>query len=199
MFTGLVSHCVEVRSVRAHGSGLILVLPNPWHTGDDPLQPGESIAVSGCCLTAVAPIGPELVFDLSAETLARTWFAESAPGRRINLERSVRLSDRLGGHLVSGHVDGSGRLLELLDSRDGGYRLRFAAPPSVERYLIEKGSVAIDGISLTVVEPRGALFDVAVIPTTWANTSLGTARVGAPVHMEADLVGKWIEQFVRTR
>jgi riboflavin synthase len=200
MFTGLVSHCVELRSVAFRDRGAVLVCPNPWHEdGADLVQAGESIAVSGCCLSAVAPIGRDLSFELSAETLARSWFASLAPGRRLNLERSVRLSDRLGGHLVSGHVDGTGELIELHNSQDGGRRLRFSAPQQVERYLIEKGSVTIDGVSLTVIEPRGGLFDVALIPSTLAATSLGSAAVGDRVHLEADQIGKWIEQLIRAR
>jgi len=200
MFTGLVSHCVAVRSVQARGRGALLSCPNPWvGDGEDPLQPGESIAVSGCCLTLLGPIGAELAFDLSAETLERTWFAELAPGRKLNLERSLRMGDRLGGHLVSGHVDGSGEIVSLDDSGDGGLRLRVRAPASVERYLVDKGSVTVDGVSLTVVEPRGAQFDLALIPATLAATSLGSARVGQRVHLEADMLGKWIDQLIRTR
>lgn len=208
MFTGIVSDCVQVLAVERRGTGLWVRLENPWRPvpgrAGDPVVPGESISVSGCCLTAVpaageppgGPIGSELCFDLSAETLSRTWFSELAPGRILNLERSVRLSDRLGGHLVSGHVDGTGEILAVADSGDGGRRFGFRAPAAVERYLLDKGSVTIDGVSLTVVDPRGACFDVAVIPATLAATSLGRARAGERVHLEADLVGKWIEKLV---
>lgn len=200
MFTGLVSHCVAVHTFQPRGSGALLSCHNPWAGAiDDPLQPGESIAVSGCCLSVVPPIGSELVFELSAETLERTWFAEVVPGRRLNLERSVRLCDRLGGHMVSAHVDGCGEILGVSDSGDGGLRMRLRAPACVERYLIEKGSVTVDGVSLTVVDPRGACFEVALIPSTLRATSLGTARVGQRVHLEADMLGKWIEQLIRTR
>lgn len=197
MFTGLISHCVAVIRVERQGSGARLFLGDPWASGtEDPLKPGESIAVSGCCLTVVAPLGSELTFDLSAETLARTWFAELVPGRKLNLERSVRLMDRLGGHLVAGHVDATGEIVAVRDSGDGGKVLRFRAPRAVERYLIDKGSVTIDGISLTVVAPQAGEFDVAVIPTTLAATSLGSAHAGQRVNLEADLVGKWIEKLI---
>jgi riboflavin synthase len=165
---------------------------------------GDSIAVSGCCLT-VAPARPgdpagALAFDLSAETLDRTWFgagdALPAPGRRVNVERSVRLADRLGGHLVSGHVDGGGTVVAVRDAGDGGRVLGFEVDPGLERYLIEKGSIALDGVSLTVVAPRGRRFEVAVIPLTLAVTSLGDAAVGRRVNVEADLIGKWVEKLL---
>jgi riboflavin synthase len=137
-----------------------------------------------------------LDFDLSAETLERTWFAELTAGRLLNLERAMSLGHRLGGHLVSGHVDGVGRIVEIQDSGDGGAVFTFEVAAGLDRYLIEKGSVTVDGISLTVVEPRGCVFDVAVIPLTLSQTSLGRAQVGERVNVEADLVGKWIERLL---
>src|SRR5690349_16369394 len=129
MFTGLISHCVAAVRIEPRGGGAVLRLADPWHAERaDPVQAGESIAVSGCCLTALEDGGAELAFDLSAETLERTWFRELAPGRLLNLERSVRLADRLGGHLVSGHVDATGELVSVRDSADGGRVLRFRAP-----------------------------------------------------------------------
>lgn len=197
MFTGLISHCVPVLRAEPIGRGMWLRIPNPWKDSPaDRVQPGESIAISGCCLTAVEPIGGELVFDLSAETLARTWFGELASGRRLNLERSVRLADRLGGHLVSGHVDATGRILEIRDSGDGGREFRFGVPEGLRRYLIDKGSVTVDGVSLTVVGPGDGAFRAAVIPTTLAMTSLGSAMVGQSVNLEADMVARWIEQLL---
>ena len=197
MFTGLITHCLPIlRSTRA-GTGLCIETANPWHAaGPDQVVAGESIAVSGCCLTAVGPIHSSLVFDLSEETLSRTWFGAAQVGRLLNFERSVRLSDRLGGHLVSGHVDGTGRIAEITDVGDGGRVFSFRAPDNFGRYLIEKGSVTIDGISLTVVAPEQGCFKVAVIPTTLAETSLGRARVGDLVHLEADMIGKWIERLL---
>lgn len=203
MFTGLIEARVAVRRADPRGTGLRLVVaapPDGWE-----LAAGASIAVSGACLTLVegadprsgAPVaagaaGADLVFDLTAETLARTWFARAAPGRVVNLERALLLSDRLDGHLVSGHVDGVGRVVEVADTRDGGRRIRFEVEPRLAVYLVDKGSVTLDGISLTVVDPAGARFDVAVIPETLARTSLGSARAGDEVHVEADLIGKWV-------
>ena len=140
-------------------------------------------------------------FDLSAETLALTWLGEAEPGRSVNVERSLRMSDRLGGHLVSGHVDGVGTIVRIADSGDGGRLFTFGVGEPFARWLIPKGSVTVDGISLTVVDPRPGeggetWFDVAVIPETLARTSLGPANQGDRVHLEGDLVGKWIERLV---
>jgi riboflavin synthase len=114
----------------------------------------------------------------------------------VNLERAMLLSDRLDGHLVSGHVDGRGSLAAIEDSGDGGRRITIEVEPGLERYLVEKGSIAVDGISLTVVDPRARRFDVAVIPITLEKTTLGRAESGAVVNLEADLIGKWIERLV---
>ena len=198
MFTGLVETAVPVLGFEPHGAGARLTLPRPpaedlacaW----DP-APGDSVAVSGCCLTVVEVTSAgETRYDLSAETLARTWFA-SQRDRPVNLERPLRLFDRLGGHLVTGHVDGLGRIRATTDSKDGGRLFTFEVEPGFERWLIDKGSVCVDGISLTVVAPRERSFDVAVIPETLRRTSLGTARRGAAVHLEADAIGKWVEKL----
>lgn len=189
---------MPLAAARAQGSGRRLVLPVPrgWE-----LARGASLAVCGVCLTVVEPAplpggaGTGLAFDLSAETLARTWLGEAEPGDPLNLERSLRLGDRLDGHLVQGHVDAVGRLVELRPGGDGGALVGFEVPAGFERWLVDKGSVTVDGISLTVVEPRGRRFDVAVIPETLARTNLGVARPGRPVNLEADVVGKWVERL----
>lgn len=200
MFTGLVEARVTVRSVLARGTGLRLILEPPTTPVDSPpfaSGVGASISVSGCCLT-LAPGGPPdaLTFDVSAETLDRTWFRALAPGRKVNLERALRLGDRLDGHMVSGHVDAVGVLTAIRDAGDGGWRGTFEVPVGFERWLVDKGSITLDGVSLTVIEPVGRRFDVALIPHTLAVTSLGDAAVGQPVNLEADLVGKWIARLL---
>lgn len=203
MFSGLVEGRARVLRLRPSGRGARLELARPaLARGLEPWRPvgGESIAIAGCCLTVAARgAGGKTSYDLSAETLALTHLGRLAPGHEVNLERAVRLGERLGGHLVSGHVDGLGRIVAIADSRDGGRLFTFEVPRGFERWLVGKGSVTIDGISLTVVAPRGRRFRVAVIPETLARTTLGAARVDDPVHLEADLVGKWIERLVRRR
>jgi len=138
-------------------------------------------------------------FEISKETVDRTWFSALEEGDEVNLERAVRLTDRLDGHLVTGHVDGRGRIEAVLDVGDGGRRMTIGVEPSFERWLVPKGSVAVDGISLTVIEPRGRLFDVAVIPITLERTTLALAEPGRGVNLEADPIGKWIERLVSAR
>ncbi len=203
MFTGLVEGTAAVRSMQSAGaaaSGARLVLEAPeLAPGLPPWAPaaGESIALSGCCLTLVALLeGGAGAFDLSAETLARTWFGELRPGRRLNVERALRMGDRLGGHLVSGHVEGRGRIVGVQDAGDGGRTIELEVEPGFERWLLEKGSVTVDGISLTVVAPRGRRFRVAAIPETLRRTTLGEAAAGAPVHLEADPIGRWVERLL---
>ncbi|MCB9915762.1 MAG: riboflavin synthase [Planctomycetes bacterium] len=220
MFTGIIEGAPRVLRVQPQGTGMRI-----WVAAPDPqwaVVEGESVANCGCCLTVVelceprvlpgqpAPDpergvgarlpegtpGATMLFELSAETLARTHFGSLESGARVNVERSLRLGDRLSGHMVSGHVDGGATLVATRDSGDGGQLYTFEVDPGLERYLIEKGSVALDGISLTVVEPRGRRFDVALIPLTLEVTNLGEARVGQRFNVEADLVGKWIEKLV---
>jgi riboflavin synthase len=173
------------------------------------------VAVSGTCLTVAAfarpgapdevPARPDgspavpdadLVFDLSAETLERTTLGALEPGAAVNLERSLRLGDRLGGHLVTGHVDGRGTFVGAEPEGDGGARLTFEVDAPFERWLVEKGSVAVDGVSLTVVRPRARRFDVAAIPLTLERTSLGRLAPGARVNLESDPLAKWVEHLL---
>jgi len=200
VFTGLVEGLAEVRALRRAGRGARLELAPPVLGRGAPRwrpRAGESIAVGGCCLTVTA-IGRagRTSYDLSAETLSLTWFGSLRAGQRVNVERSVRLADRLGGHLVSGHVDALGRVAKVAESGDGGKLVTFEVPRGFERWLLPKGSVTVDGVSLTVVAPRGRRFRVALIPETLGRTTLGEVRVGRAVHLEGDGVGKWVARLM---
>jgi riboflavin synthase len=200
VFSGLVEGRAEVLAFTPVRSGARLELAVPrLERGAPRWKPvrGESISVSGCCLT-VSRLGRRggTGYDLSRETLAMTWLGRLAPGRFVNVERSVRPLDRLGGHLVSGHVDGLGRVVEIEDSADGGALVTFEAPSGFERWLLAKGSVTIDGVSLTIVAPSARRFRVALIPETLRKTTLGLVRAGEHVHLEADPIGKWIAQLL---
>ncbi|MFT5050999.1 MAG: riboflavin synthase [Chlamydiales bacterium] len=195
MFTGIIESRIPVRAFQPQGDGARLVLPRPDVPGWD-VHTGQSIAVCGTCLTVVeqSPDGA-MGFDLSPETLDRTWFRDLVPGRMVNLERAMLLSDRIDGHLVAGHVDGGGRLAGREATDDGGAVFQFEVDEGLERYLIEKGSVTLDGVSLTVVKPSGRLFSVALIPLTLELTNLGSAEISQRVNVEADMIGKWIERL----
>jgi riboflavin synthase len=159
---------------------------------------GESIAVDGACLTVTARRGRRFAVDVSPETHRRTTLGTLARGVRVNLERALRLGDRFGGHVVQGHVDGVGRVEAI--RRDGDWLLyRFRAPRALAPYLVEKGSIAVDGVSLTVFGCRGAGFTVALIPHTLARTTLGERRPGDRVNLEADVLLKHIAAMVRAR
>lgn len=166
---------------------MVAVPANAW---EDEVKIGESVAVNGCCLTAVA-VGERLEFDLSEETLRRTALGGVEPGMKLNLERALRPIDRMGGHFVQGHVDGVGQLLSRTPA-EAGEVFRFQVPEEGSRYLIDKGSIALDGISLTIVKPQGSEFEVWVIPHTLAETNLQTLLPGARVNVEFDMVAKHI-------
>jgi riboflavin synthase len=153
---------------------------------------GGSIAVNGVCLTTVAIDGDTLAFDLSEETLARTSLSRLEEGDPANLERPATLLTRLGGHLVQGHVDGVGEVTEVAPDPAGGVRMRIVLPGELSRFVVEKGSIAIDGVSLTVAALAGDAIDVALIPHTLAVTTLGTASPGDPVNVEVDVVAKHV-------
>jgi riboflavin synthase len=161
-------------------------------------EPGSSIAVNGVCLTVVERDEAEgtLAFDLSPETLARSSLGSLEPGSSVNLERPVTLLTRLGGHLVQGHVDGVGTVAGI-DSVDTGAEMTFEAPAALRRYLVEKGSVAVDGVSLTVTVVNGDRFGVALIPFTLEATSLGSVQVGDRVNLEVDVIAKYVEGLTR--
>ena len=196
MFTGLVAALGRVIAVTAEPPGVrLLVDAGPLADG---AQIGESICVSGCCLSVVRIAGTGLEFQLGPETLQRTSLGRLTAGSGVNLERSLRLSDRLGGHLVTGHVDGQGRLAARLVQGEW-VTCRFAAPPALLCQMAAKGSVAIDGVSLTVVDATPEWFSVALIPHTLSCTTLGGLVEGDTVNLETDLVFKYVDRWLACR
>lgn len=192
MFTGIVQALGRVVScgpteIQVHDPGV-------WVS--DPWQLGESIAVNGCCLTLVGYTEPGLRFDLSEETWRRTALSKLQVGDAVNLERAMRVEDRFGGHIVQGHVDGVGKIISI-ERTGNSLVFRFEVPQ--QQYLIDKGSIAIEGISLTVVEPQGREFSVWVIPQTADNTTLGSAKVGDSVNIEYDVLARYLEKLVSPR
>jgi riboflavin synthase len=207
MFTGIVegTGTVAALAVAADGSGARLEIEAPSLAGD--LDLGESVAVNGCCLTVAETTPGGFAADLVAETLHRTALGGLAAGDGVNLERPMALGGRLGGHLVQGHVDGVAKVLggsggALSASpvpKDGpraGYELRIELPPQLERYVVEKGSIAVDGVSLTVAGLGPGWFAVALVPHTLEVTTLGGRRPGDPVQLEVDVVAKYVERLV---
>lgn len=190
MFTGIIE---EVGAVsRRSGAELTLMAK----TVREDLQLGDSVAVDGACLTVAALLPDAFVVQVSPESFSRTTLGQLRPGHAVNLERAMRADGRLGGHFVLGHVDGVGRIESVRDM--GEFSLwRFRAPDEVARYLVPKGSIAIDGISLTVVDPERDRFSVAIIPVTLRHTTLGTKGSGDAVNMEADLIGKHIFHYLK--
>ena len=197
MFTGLVSATAKVVARRSSPGGGVLCVERPAACADAVL--GESIAVSGVCLTVVPPIDPNtLTFDVSPETLARSTLGGLETGARVNLERALLPTDRLGGHVMAGHVDGTAEVLSAVRAGDS-WTFTFSLPAALERYAVEKGSIAVDGISLTIAQLRAGSFDVAVIPHTFAQTTLGGLKPGDRVNLEVDLLGKYVERLLTAR
>ena len=194
MFTGLIEDVGRVRRWRAEPEGGELTFETALPGREIAL--GDSIAVNGCCLTVVRKAGRRLTVDVSPETLKRTNLEDLREGGRINLERPLRLDDRLGGHMVTGHVDAVGQITRVEPSGDFTV-FRFRAPAPVGRLLVPKGSIAVDGISLTVNECASRSFSVAIIPFTLAHTNLQDRDVGDRVNLEADIIGKYVQQFVK--
>lgn len=188
MFTGIVQAVGTIQAL--DGSRLTASAGFP---SDEPLQTGESIAVNGCCLTVLSDIEP-LRFDLSEETISRSTLGQLRAGDPVNLERAIRPTDRLGGHIVQGHVDAIGRVRSIQE-QTASTVFEFEAPVEFDRYLIDKGSVAIEGISLTVVKPAGGRFQVSIIPHTLKHTNLRAKKVGDVVNLEFDLVAKYVEKL----
>ncbi|MGE0760979.1 MAG: riboflavin synthase [Pirellulaceae bacterium] len=191
MFTGLVELLGEVADIIDQPPGKRFVL-RAGHLAVG-TQIGDSIAINGCCLTVVAVDGERLAFEAGTETLSRTNLGELVPGSGVNLERSLRMDDRLGGHFVTGHVDATGQLAERRDDGDWSF-MWFQCPPHLTRQMASKGSVAVDGISLTLVDVAADRFSVALIPHTLQVTTLGRRQVGDTVNLETDLLAKYVER-----
>ncbi|QKW35243.1 riboflavin synthase [Actinomadura sp. NAK00032] len=196
MFTGIVEELGEIVAMDPQGDSVTLAIRGPLVTED--AVHGASIAVNGVCLTVVDVKDGVFTADAIKETLDKSSLGALEPGSKVNLERPVRLSDRLGGHLVQGHVDGVGAII----SREPGERwdvVTVSLPADLSRYLVNKGSITIDGISLTVVEAGTDRFSVALIPTTLALTTLGHKKPGDPVNLEVDVVAKYVERMLGDR
>ena len=193
MFTGIIEHVGTVTTI-THGSreSTLMVDLGPLHVGT---ELGDSIATDGICLTVAKLDGSRAQFHASGETRAKTTLGAWATGKTVNLERALAFGDRLGGHLVSGHVDGIGRLVERRKEGDSE-RFTFVCPDGDLVKTVEKGSITIDGISLTSWDCRGARFSVAVVPHTLAHTTLGTARPGALLNLEQDVISRWVERLM---
>lgn len=193
MFTGIVSAVANVEGLDLRENGALLRIQKPASFVD--VFAGESIAVSGVCLTVLPPTDGTLRFDVSPETLSRSTLGRSRRGGRVNLERALAVGDRFGGHVVAGHVDATTPIRAV--SEEGGFRtVVFALGADWARYVVEKGSIALDGVSLTVARLREADFDVAVVPHTLEATTLGAATAGTVVNVEVDVLGKYVERIL---
>lgn len=193
MFSGIVEDVGTVVSMNPVGGGALLRVATAIPLSE--VRTGDSIAVSGACLTVTGKLGGEFTCDVSAETLSRTTFHRLRPGSRVNLERSLTLSGRLDGHLVYGHVDGTGTVREIRPAGESRV-FHIRADPSIMKFVVYKGAVAVEGVSLTVSAVRTEGFEVALIPLTLGRTTLGRMRSGDPVNVETDIIGKYVLRFL---
>ncbi|MEZ4268226.1 MAG: riboflavin synthase [Myxococcota bacterium] len=191
MFTGLVEDLGQIEAMVPRDRGARLTLKTALPLSE--VQLGDSIAVDGACLTVVAMAAGRFSADLSEETLKRTAFAAARPGQVVHLERALRLGDRLGGHLVQGHVDAVGKVTGVAAVGDG-YEVTWELPDELLATVVEKGSIAIDGVSLTVATLRGAAVSAAIVPHTASRTTLTRKAVGASVNVETDMIGKYVRR-----
>ena len=196
MFTGIVEELGEVVAVQEQVQAARLTIRGPLVTAD--ARPGDSIAVNGVCLTVVTHGAGTFTADVMAETLHRSSLGALRAGSPVNLERPVTLSTRMGGHLVQGHVDGTGHILAR-EPAEHWELVRVSLPPALGRYVVEKGSITVDGVSLTVVEVGPDWFTVSLIPTTLELTTLGIKGPGDPVNLEVDIVAKYVEKLMGAR
>ncbi|MFJ2740957.1 riboflavin synthase [Streptomyces sp. NPDC087440] len=196
MFTGIVEELGEITAVENLGDSSRFRLRGPLVT--EGAKHGDSIAVNGVCLTVVDTADGEFTADVMAETLNRSSLGALAVGSRVNLERPMALGGRLGGHLVQGHVDGTGTIVERTPSEHWEI-VKVALPDGLSRYVVEKGSITVDGVSLTVVDAADDHFTISLIPTTLALTTLGIKQAGDPVNLEVDVLAKYVERLLGTR
>ncbi|WP_457755735.1 riboflavin synthase [Thermodesulfatator indicus] len=194
MFTGIVEGLGEIVKIKPLANGKRFFILVPFDISDTKL--GDSIAVNGACLTVTSLKGNVFSVDVSPETLRRTTLGNFSTGEKVNLERALRLGDRLGGHLVTGHVDGIGRVL---DRRHQGEFIfyKVEVPKKLNRYLVEKGSIAVDGISLTVNQVKENTIELAIIPHTAKLTTIGFRKPGDEVNIEVDIIGKYVERLLK--
>jgi riboflavin synthase len=193
VFTGIIEEVGEVTGVERNPRSARLRVRGPLVTQD--VRHGDSLALNGVCLTVTAAAGGEFSADVMSETLDRSSLGQLAPGDPVNLERAVPLGGRLGGHLVQGHVDGVARVVSRTPGEDWE-TVVFTLPGDLARYVVEKGSIAVDGVSLTVAGVTAGTFSVGLIPTTLASTTLGRRRPGDLVNLETDVLGKYVERLL---
>lgn len=196
MFTGIVREVGRVAAVEGDDDGVTLSVDAPQTA--EGLGVGDSVAVAGVCLTAEAVEDGAIRFHAVPETLARTTLARLGPGDPVNIEPALRAGEPLGGHLVQGHVDDLGTVASLIEEGDGA-RLSIGASESILRYCVEKGSIAVDGVSLTVAALDGETFSIALVPHTLTATTLGGLAPGAPVNLEVDVLAKYVERLLNRR
>lgn len=195
MFTGIVTDIGRVRSVQRTERDWRYEIETVWDTAT--IDMGASIAHAGCCLTVTEKGDGWFAVEVSGETLSKTKLAEWTEGSRINLERAAKLGDELGGHIVSGHVDGLGTVASITPE-GGSHRIRFEAPVPLHRFIAPKGSITIDGVSLTVNEVEDRVFGVNIIPHTWEATTLGSLKVGDKVNLEIDMLARYLARWQET-
>ncbi len=194
MFTGIIEELGKVRSVEQRGENARIVIEA--HTVTEDTKHGDSIAVNGVCLTALDIERDSFAADVSRETLLRSTLGSLAPGVSVNLERAVTPATRLGGHIVQGHVDARGPFISVMDHGES-WTMRVAYPKELARYLVFKGSIAVEGISLTIAALTDDYFEVAIIPKTWKVTNLSQLKPGDDVNLEVDVIAKYVERIMK--
>ncbi len=195
MFTGIIEHLGKVKQVKLQANSAVIAVDiGPLENG---VIPGDSIAINGACLTVTQIKDTGIYFDVSGETLSKTTIGNLSISDHVNIERSLRIGDKLGGHFVTGHVDCVGTIIKI-ENEPGQCTLWFSVSNEIANMMIKKGSVAIDGISLTIVDLKEKLFSVALIPFTLDATTLGFKKTGQKVNIETDMLGKWVKRILTT-